>query len=47
VKETALDAMRLGFQTAVIADGIRAVDLQPGDGDRALEAMRQAGAHLA
>ncbi len=47
VKETALDAMTLGFQSAVISEGIRAVDLHPGDGDRALQAMRQAGVHLA
>jgi len=46
VKETVLDARRLGFPTTVLADGIRAVDLQPGDGDRALEAMRDAGAEI-
>ena len=47
VKETALDALRLGFQTTVLRDAIRAVDLEPGDGERALEAMREAGAQLA
>src|SRR5687768_7401389 len=35
VKETVLDARRLGFKTVVLRDAIRAVDLQPGDGDRA------------
>jgi hypothetical protein len=30
--------------TTVIADAILAVDVNPGDGERALEEMRQAGA---
>jgi len=44
VKETALDAVRLGFDTAVLAGAIAAVDLEPGDGRRAVEQMRAAGA---
>ena len=47
VVETVLDARRLGFPTAVLAQGIRAVELQPGDGERALERMRAAGAEIA
>jgi nicotinamidase/pyrazinamidase len=47
VVETALDARRRGFGTTVLVEGIRAVDLRPGDGDRALERMREAGAELA
>ncbi len=47
VLETVLDARRLGFATTVLREGIRAVDLQPGDGERALERMREAGAELA
>jgi nicotinamidase/pyrazinamidase len=47
VLETVLDARRLGFPTTVLREGIRAVDLQPGDGERALERMREAGAELA
>ena len=43
VKATALDAFRLGFETAVMTDAIAAVNLEPGDGDRALEDMRAAG----
>jgi len=43
VKATALDALRLGFETTVLADAIAAVDLEPGDGDRALDEMRDAG----
>jgi nicotinamidase/pyrazinamidase len=46
VKETALDALRLGFETTVREDVMRAVDLQPGDGDRALAEMTAAGARL-
>ncbi|MDO8483987.1 MAG: isochorismatase family protein [Candidatus Limnocylindrales bacterium] len=46
VKATALDAARLGFRTAVLTDAIAAVDLQPGDGDRALEELRTAGVKL-
>ncbi|HEX7949421.1 MAG TPA: isochorismatase family protein [Candidatus Limnocylindrales bacterium] len=44
VKATALDALRLGFRTTVLTDAIAAVDLQPGDGDRALDELRTAGA---
>jgi nicotinamidase/pyrazinamidase len=43
VRATALAAQREGFMTTVIADAIRAVDVKPGDGERALEEMRQAG----
>ncbi|MGE5594591.1 MAG: isochorismatase family protein [Hyphomicrobiales bacterium] len=44
VKETVIDAARLGFEPIVLEDGVRAVNLQDGDGLRALEAMRGAGA---
>jgi hypothetical protein len=43
VVETVLDARRLGFPVTVLASGIRAVDLEPGDGERAIERMRAAG----
>jgi nicotinamidase/pyrazinamidase len=46
VKETALDAARLGFRTSVVTDAIAAVDLEPGDGQRALEDLRAAGVDL-
>ena len=46
VKATALDAVRLGYETTTLLDGIAAVDLAPGDGDRALEEMRAAGVVL-
>ena len=47
VKATALDAVRLGYETTALLDGIAAVDLAAGDGDRALEEMRTAGVVLA
>jgi nicotinamidase/pyrazinamidase len=47
VKETVLDARRLGFETVVLLDAVRAVDLEPGDGERAMERMREAGAEIA
>lgn len=46
VKETVLDAIRLGFQASVVVDATRPVDLEPGDGERALAAMAEAGADL-
>lgn len=46
VKATALDGVRLGFQVHVVDDGCRAVDLKPGDGQRALEEMRAAGVRV-
>jgi nicotinamidase/pyrazinamidase len=46
VKATALDGVRLGYETAVLLDAIRAVDLEPGDGDRALGEMAAAGVKL-
>lgn len=44
VLNTVLDALKAGFEAWVIKDAVRAVDVQPGDGERALERMRQAGA---
>lgn len=46
VKFTALDARREGFAVHLVEDGCRAVDLQPGDGDRALHELRAAGVTL-
>jgi nicotinamidase/pyrazinamidase len=47
VKSSVLDARRLGFDVTVIEDAVRGVDVQPGDSERALEEMRDAGAELA
>ena len=46
VKATALDAATLGFETVLLTDAIAAVDLAPGDGDRAIEEMRAAGVRI-
>jgi nicotinamidase/pyrazinamidase len=46
VKDTVLDARRLGFPATVITAAIRAVNLREGDGARAEQQMRQAGAKL-
>jgi nicotinamidase/pyrazinamidase len=45
VKFTAMDAKSLGFETFLITDATRAVNLQPVDGQRALEEMKAAGIH--
>lgn len=47
VKQTALDAVKNGFETWLITDAIAAVELQPGDEARAVLDMRQAGVQLA
>jgi nicotinamidase/pyrazinamidase len=46
VKETVLDAARKGFEPRVLAEGIRPVNLEPGDGDRAVQEMKDAGATI-
>ena len=46
VKETGLDGIRLGYDVTVLRESVRAVELEPGDGDRALAALRAAGAHV-
>lgn len=44
VKNTVLDALKEGFRVKALENAIRPVDLQPGDGERAIEEMREAGA---
>ena len=46
VKFTALDARAEGFAVTVVEDGCRAVELAPGDGERAFAAMREVGARV-
>ena len=43
VKETAHDALHLGYDTTVLEDAVAAVNLQPGDDRRALDALEEAG----
>lgn len=47
VKATVLDALREGYEIVVLEDAIRAVNVNPGDGDRALAEMKVAGAAFA
>jgi nicotinamidase-related amidase len=47
VRATVLDALREGFRVSVDPATVAAVDVTPGDGERALEEMRTAGARLA
>ena len=46
VKFSALDAVQLAFETYVVTDGCRGIDLNPGDIDKAWDEMRQAGVKL-
>ena len=46
VKYSALDARHLGFNTHIILDGCRGIGLAPGDIDRAIDEMTEAGAIL-
>jgi nicotinamidase/pyrazinamidase len=43
VRATALDAKRAGFDVIVHRNATRAVEVQPGDGERAVEELRAAG----
>lgn len=46
VLETVRDALRERFEVLLLEDAIRAVDIDPGDGLRAVQAMKAAGAGL-
>lgn len=46
VKATALDAARAGFATHLIAEATAAVNLDPGDGERALKELAEHGVVL-
>ena len=44
VRASALDAIQQGFKVHLIKDATRAVNVHPGDGQKALDEMRKAGA---
>jgi nicotinamidase/pyrazinamidase len=46
VKNTALDALRLGFGVTVDRDAVRGVEIEPGDSERALDEVRAAGGRV-
>jgi nicotinamidase/pyrazinamidase len=46
VKNTVLDALKNGFEVKALSDAMRPVEVNPGDGARAIEEMREAGAQI-
>lgn len=46
VRATAMDAADLGYELIVITEATRPVDLQEGDGDRAVAELRDRGAQI-
>lgn len=46
VLQTVLDARECGFEVVVLGDAVAAVNVASGDGERALTAMRNAGATM-
>ena len=46
VKATVLDAVKLGLNVELLGDAVRAIEVKPGDGQRAIQEMKQSGAHL-
>jgi nicotinamidase/pyrazinamidase len=46
VKNTVLDALKEGFRVKALKNAMRAVELKPGDAERALAEMQKAGAEV-
>ena len=46
VGSTVIDARKKGFKVKVLVDAMRAVNLRPGDEERAIDQMREAGAEI-
>ena len=46
VKHTVLDARKEGFEVRALADAMRAVNINPDDGEKAIAEMRGAGAEI-
>lgn len=46
VKETVLAGINQGFKVRAVENAMRAVELKPGDGERAIQEMRAAGAEI-
>ena len=46
VLETVIDGLRLGYEVYAVTDAMRAVNVNPADGEKALQKMADSGAHL-
>jgi len=46
VLNTVRDGLKLGYRVLLLADAVRAVNVRPGDGDRAIADMKSAGADI-
>jgi nicotinamidase/pyrazinamidase len=46
VKETVLAGLQQGFKVKAVENAMRPVDLKQGDGERAIQEMRAAGAQI-
>ncbi|MEK6755957.1 MAG: nicotinamidase [Bacteroidota bacterium] len=46
VRASALDAIKKGFRTSVVTDAVAAVNLHPGDGQKALDEKKRVGIRL-
>jgi nicotinamidase-related amidase len=44
VRQTVLDARQAGFQAVLLLDAVKGIDAEPGDCDRAIREMKEAGA---
>ena len=46
VKETVIDGVHNGFKVKALADAMRAVNINPDDGKKAIDLMKEAGAEI-
>ena len=46
VKQTVLDALKEGFRVKALSDAMRPVNVNPSDGEQAINEMREAGAEI-
>jgi nicotinamidase/pyrazinamidase len=46
IKATVLDAIELGYRAQLLQDAVAAVDLNAGDGNAAIETVRDAGCQI-
>jgi len=46
VKQTVIDGVRDGFEVKALADAMRPVNVNPDDGQKAIEEMKEAGAEI-